>query len=761
MTILRRLWPAGLFGALACLFLWKVVFAGQVFVPAQLLRYLAPWTAEPRPPWNPLMYDSVGQFYPWRHFAAETVRSGTIPLWNPYQFCGTPFVANSQSAVFYPGNLLFYLLPTAYAAGWSVILHLFLAGAFTYLFLRGVDLTHPAAVFGGIAFAFCTWQVSWLHLPTFLATSCWLPLVLHATFRLRQSASPRRAVLLSFAVGMTLLAGHLQIAFYVLLAAGLLAVWPGIGQAAPLGTEPAPRRLRWPRFAAIWLVAVLVGGLLSMPQVLPSLELSRHSHRVGPATAEGYAGYVGYSATPATLATLFLPDFFGNPSNPDNPYVGKIRRGEPFNYAEGAMYVGMPTLLLAALGLLEARRRSRVVGYSAALAVLAMLMALGTSVDALFYFYVPGFAQSGSPGRVLVLWSFALSVMAAFGCDAVVRKEMCTRGLLGSLILVAAVFGLTAAAGMTAMDASPPGLAAGVGRAVTLLLLTSGAALLVSRRSERVHSLMALPAIILVVDLFATGIGYNPTASSSEVYPATPLITELQKRSGHDRIMPVNRGNFSFAGPSAVMPPNGAMVFGLRDVQGYDSLFPGQYKRFMDEIAAPVDPDYKSSPLQVGNMIFAKNPASPLVPVTGTRLLVSREQLGIANERFIEGIYVSELPGAPGRVQLPGGKVSWIRDDPTTVDLEVSSPAAASLVIADQFYPGWRAQIDGEPAEIARSNSVFRQIAVPAGSHRVSFRYLPASFLVGLYVALTSIAACLATLVCMRQLKPLSAIEGA
>src|SRR5512143_2284211 len=165
MTRVRSLVPFALFGILACLFLWKTVFGGQVFVPAQLLRYLSPWAAEPRPPWNPLMYDSVGQFYPWRHFAAESLRGGGIPLWNPYQFSGAPFVANSQSAVLYPGNLLFLFLRPAAAVGWTVVLHLVLAESFMLLFVRAIGGCTIAGTASGIAFAYCTWQVSWLHLP--------------------------------------------------------------------------------------------------------------------------------------------------------------------------------------------------------------------------------------------------------------------------------------------------------------------------------------------------------------------------------------------------------------------------------------------------------------------------------------------------------------------------------------------------------------------------------------------------------------------
>ena len=90
------------------------LFGGRVLLPAGLLRHMLPWSrailsSEPPPPWNPLMWDGIAQFYPWRHYAAEWVARDRFPLWNPHQFCGTPFFANSQSALFYPINALFYL----------------------------------------------------------------------------------------------------------------------------------------------------------------------------------------------------------------------------------------------------------------------------------------------------------------------------------------------------------------------------------------------------------------------------------------------------------------------------------------------------------------------------------------------------------------------------------------------------------------------------------------------------------------------------
>ena len=123
-------------------------------------------------------------------FAARTLHQGFLPLWNPYQFCGTPFVANSQSAVFYPLNLLFVLMPVQAAFGASAWLHLVLTGWLMYGFLRSptFGLGRSAATLGAVAWQLSTWQASWLALPTFLCVSAWLPLALWLTDRPRRSS---------------------------------------------------------------------------------------------------------------------------------------------------------------------------------------------------------------------------------------------------------------------------------------------------------------------------------------------------------------------------------------------------------------------------------------------------------------------------------------------------------------------------------------------------------------------------------------------
>ena len=412
----RRALPFLFLALLPCLLLGPVVSGGEVFLPADLLRDVAPWrTDNPASlvPWNPLQWDGMAEFYPWRLFAAQTLRAGYIPLWNPHQFCGTPFVANSQSAVFYPLNLLFCIFPVARAFGISVLLHLFLSGSFMYGFLRSraFGLGRAAALLGAVAWQLCHWQVAWLALPTFLCVSAWLPLALLLVDRAAERPTALRASGLGLCLGVMLLAGHLQIAAYCF---GLILAY-AVFRVLPL------LKMQWPRLLGAAALALILAFGLAAPQLLPALELARMSHRAGsPVNWTTYTGYVRLAVPPVHLVTLFAPGFFGSPTR--GTYWGVGLNGGPGAYMEYACYGGILTLVLAIAGLISTWRTQAAARFFAVTAIVVLLLALGTPLNALLFFGIPGFSQTGSPGRILVLWSFCLPVLAAIGADALLRR---------------------------------------------------------------------------------------------------------------------------------------------------------------------------------------------------------------------------------------------------------------------------------------------------------------------------------------------------
>ncbi len=788
--------PPLLYLLLSMLFLWRCVFGGQVFLPAGILGSVAPYhgviPASAVPPWNPLRWDGIAQFYPWRHFYAESLRSGTVPLWNPFQFCGTPFVANSQSAVFYPPNLVFALLPTARAFGVNAVLHLTACGWFTFLLLKRFRLFDLSAFAGGVIFAFSAWQVQWLQLPTFLATSCWIPLVLagvHRAFSTEGRVSGgATAALLGGSLGAMLLAGHLQIAFYGLLAGTLLTLtlafrrWrqtlPGVSG----------------RGVLLCAASLAMGGMLCAPQLLPALELSRVSHRAGRPTAEGYAAYTEYALPPAGLVTLTLPNFFGNDYDEANPYWGFYEKhsGElavpvRHNAAETALYVGIVPLLLALLGGLRGARGLK--GRTGAslsspllpalffvlLALLSLLMALGTPVDALFYFGVPGFGQSGSPGRVLCLWALGGAGLAAFGLESLLGSPLTKREggtvLLGFVFVLAAgvsfsAKGIAAVPGELLRGSGIPTLGDVFGRigedGLRLLIFGGGGAALLLFSSRARHRTLFGAGIVLLcgLDLASVGIRVNPTALPEWVYPPTSLTDTLRRELAHERVFPVNQTWSLYRAPDAVLPPNGAMVYGLHDPQGYDSLLTGEYKAFANSLAFPnrfggVD----ASPPEVGNLVFTQNPLALNAPLTGAKFVLYSTQPAVnpnAPPRPAEAPVFGEgdtllypMPHARPRAQetASGGgfAVEWLEDGPTRVRLKTPNlPLAGTVTLQDGFYPGWKASVDGRETPVLRQNGgPFREVSVSPGAHTVIFAYRPASFRLGLFLMGVS-GACLA-----------------
>jgi hypothetical protein len=741
-ALMRRFLPFLLLAALPCLLLWPVVFGGDVFLPADLLRDIAPWrTNNPAAlvPWNPLQWDGMAEFYPWRLFAAQTLKSGYLPLWNPHQFCGTPFVANSQSAVFYPLNLLFCIFPVARAFGVSVLVHLFLTGSFMYGFLRSraLSLGRPAALLGAVAWQLCHWQVAWLELPTFLCVSAWLPLALLLVDRAAERPTALRAAALGLCLGVMLLAGHLQIALYCF---GLISAY-AVFRILPL------LKMQWKPLtgAAVLIIALAFG--LAAPQLLPAVELARMSHRAGnPVNLAAYAGYVRLAVPPVNLVTLFAPGFFGSPTR--GTYWGVGTNGGPGAYMEDACYSGVLTLLLAITGLILTWRTQAATRFFSLTAIIVLLLALGTPLNALLFFGIPGFSQTGSPGRILVLWSFCLPVLAAIGTDALLRRLE-----LKAIGKSAAVFGIAAvAAAIYAVvwinKTAPAGtLAANLATESDLwrlpvgVLLGAAAAIWLAKRGSLSSSRFGGALVLLTAaDLLAAGYGFNRTASPQSVYPVTPLIAFLQAHRAEGRIMPINERWGFYTPPPAILPPNSAMVYGLNDTQGYDSLLTGQYFQF----ATRMD-NGSPAPPENGNMVFTYGFGSKEAREAGARYGVSLTPLpGLVPVFQDNGAFVYEDKGALPRVRTGAGTGLSVQDSSPT-RLEIVLPKGGvqgRVIVADQWYPGWYTYSGGQARRLAKGPAVFRTVIVSDQPQNglLELRYEPTAFRVGLYALCLTLA---------------------
>ncbi len=589
---------------LFALALWgRVLFTGQVLLPGAMLAGFHPFGGNLQAPWSLLQWDSLGQYYPWRHFAGQELRAGHIPLWNPFEFTGTPFVANAQSAVFYPLNLPFWVMDTAYAFGVAAFLHSLLAMFPTYFLMQRWQLSRAASVVAAVAFAGCGYLAAWALLPTLFATASWLPLCLLLFEKSSDDGIKARGATwgLVGALACALLAGHAQIFFYIVLALALRQIF-------------LARRGR----GFIVLVGALAGtALLAMLQILPTLELARYGHRAADvATSEAWQVVRERALQIGQLPSLVVP---GWPA---------------LSFDENFGYVGLGVAILAIVGIFWRDERAkpeikrpltdnngkRAKWFAFTLAIFGLLYALATPLAQLFFFGVPGVSQMGTPGRALVLWSLGAALLAGFGVD-VLRAR-----LKSSLV----------------------------------------------------------PAVALLI--VAAELGFNaftvqPTAPRAQIYPRTALTDWLGERvDERNRVLfytprtqwlPRELLRAPQTHPLGVMPPNGATVYRLHEVNGYDSLSLRQYRAYIngEEFTRVGGQDIEgASPAFNGNMVLINNLQSPVLDALALRYIVVPQGLNLG-ANTPDGVIVLRADGCD----------VWER--PLAGQLRISGAA---------FAPGWK-----------------------------------------------------------------------
>jgi hypothetical protein len=401
-----------------------------------------------------LLRDLYCDFIPWRTFARESIRSGIMPLWNPYSSLGQPFIAFPQTAVFYPLNLMFYVLPVVTALRWFIVLHIFLAGVFMYILMRHWNVVRIAAFVTAIIFMFNGVLISRLEFLSFVSTIIWVPLL----FYLLDNALKKRLVWWSILTGVVmsiqLLAGHAQTFYYAYLSLGLYWFVRAILDA--FATKDIKNILK---LSSLFPLATTVAISLSMIQLLPTMELTNISFR-----AENFNPQIHEASLhPFHLFTFLIPYLFGIPGY-TNVYWGISQ----IEFWAGSFYVGIFTLILillstifvfckkhellnTATSLKDALNNFRILTvFFCALTLMLIILASGmyTPIYNIFYTYFPFFNKFRWPSRIMELAVFSLSIIAGIGAHYIFnirnlpgkKTDRCLYLVLKILIVTDALF---------------------------------------------------------------------------------------------------------------------------------------------------------------------------------------------------------------------------------------------------------------------------------------------------------------------------------
>jgi hypothetical protein len=369
-------------------------------------------------------------YYPLAQWVGQQLHEGVFPLWLPGIFTGYPIFADGELGLAYlPQVALLGLLPAPVALVWLRVLHVFLAGLFTYLFLRGLRLDPLPALGGGLVFAFGSFLTAQMHHENVVRSATWLPAVLGCVDRCIRTGSRRRRAAWSatgaLAFAQSALGLHVQPVLMLAPAAGMYALFRGM--------LPGPR----PLTAIASACAMGVGGLtIAAVQWLPLGEWALASSRRG---GVGYEFASAFALTPVNLPTLLFPFFF---RLPDATTWWTL-----WQHWEIVLYVGIPTLALVVVGLIFSRRIESL--YFFALGLVSLWIGLAHNAP-LFNLHqalwsIPGFSFLRAPGRFSYLVVFACACLAAFGLQALsYRRLRAAVGLAGAVPCVALLAALLA-----------------------------------------------------------------------------------------------------------------------------------------------------------------------------------------------------------------------------------------------------------------------------------------------------------------------------
>jgi len=749
--MLRRRWLL-LVLLLAPLFpLWRAVFGGESIGPYDQIRQMAPWNGPaPAQPWDVLQADGVLQFYAWRDLVLESWGRGEVPAWNPYQLAGTPLLANSQSGGFYPPHILLGVLhvPAGLAMTLLAWFHLAVAGIGTALLSRRFGASRVGATVAGLLFALSPFMLAWTALPSVITTVAWIPWVLAGVtgvFRSDRAVFGRSSLLLAVSTGMMLLAGHLQFSAYGLMAAVILLLALLASSARRESTSETngdPAHAARPPFVSLGNAALglLLGAMLAAAQLLPVLQYGNFSHRRGAPTAEGYQAY-----SASALKTSDLVSRLANPFGQGDP-TEKVVAEAPFstfwpalsragaNYAESALTLGPITLVL--LGLLALRRpRARQWVPLAAVGVVALLLALGTPLNQLLYFAVPGWSATGSPGRISVLFVLAGCALAGLALpddEPLDRRRALMAAGAGALVALLSLVPMT--------DPAPQGVApdawvaiSGASSAYALPFLAATLLALGGAWFAATHP--GRGALVLLASMFVIGL-IEHVPKLVRTGDASFLKTSPMGAVGSERVAVVNSAWGLDRAVPALYPPNTPTAARIHDLAGYDSLI------HRDTVAALRDVNGQDpAPGANGNMMFVKRTADPAkLADAGVTRVWSRQELPQLGQptRTTDGVLEYALPG-PGRASTPNGSGQIEREGLGSLSVRATGPG--TLVVRERNLPGWTAAIGGK--EIPIRGDRWIELDLPDGDSVVDLRYTPPGLSSGRIVSFVALLLCI------------------
>lgn len=672
-----------------------------LFTCAFFIEYLPPWKRVLLP------YDLAHYHYPLAQYTFQALRAGHFPQWDPFIYCGSSLVGNTNAALFYPplwialaANLGRQGLPYQ-AVENLVFVHVWLAFLLCFVWLRRKGLTDLAAALGAGVFAFSGYLCEQLQHLGLVAAYAWAPLGFLGIDEAVEQRRWRPLWKVAAASALSLLAGYVPTWFVFAVCMAAYAAW------------------RWKVLLGT-AAALAASLLLAAVQLLPSwyatsLKDPELKYGAGVRNLEYVLSYL-------------LPNYFD---------FGMRATG---GRADQYLYLGAPALL----GLLCLLRRGGDRRWLPPAIMGTVALVFMTNPYGLVWAVVK---HSNILMQVCRDWYFlagitaAVAPLAALGLDRALRARR--RPVPGWLVAFAVVLLAGWAARQIVLWATG-GLATGwksaLDAAVSLALVAVAVYLLPGTRPGVARAALAIAL------LFAAGADYKAFGTSRRVnagegkmpWEGSPATFYALDQEVYEELRG-NAGYRVFADITGPFPQE-LRHFGLATPQGVDPFLTREYTALVQRVARfrearepEIGPDDAEALRLFGVRYFITSEAAgPLYPRLSKDPHFRKLEPSESYFKVFE--YLHAAPPY-GWTSGTAGTVEPLLRAPERRIFHLRSESGGRFALSEQFFPGWRATVDGAPARIHPWQGAFQAVDVPAGEHRVEFRYRAAGLAPGVCVS--------------------------
>lgn len=718
--------------------------------------------------------DISHQFISWREFAFDEIRKGNFPLWCPNVYSGMPFFGGFQSALLYPLNYIYLILPVHKAINFSIAIHVFLAGLFMYLWCEHRKLHILASLVSSFLFMFC--GAHFLHIMsghlTILCTLPWVPLLFLSVDGFYQDYSFKWIFLGIFSVSMQILAGHPQYVYFTFLAVVFYIFF--------LILSNKEKKLK---FLPGVIFMYAGGALLSAVQLITGLDSSLNECVRAGGVDYKFASVFSYP--PECFITFLSPDFFGDMVN--FKYWGRCYLWET------SIFIGITGLVLAIYGAIYGLNKNKKV--FSLMVVIFLIFALGsyTPLFKIFYYCIPLFNKFRGTSKFIFQASLFLIMLSGTGFDTIIRSgKINKKFILCMFVAFLIIFFYSMFLGgifapgysqtvfkdfLNHLNNSQDSLflktflsspdfvfqaKAWAFKSLIISLTILFFLILFFYFFNSCRKLVYMIFLMAFIEIFFFAKSSITTFDIGETY-FNDMVEFQKKTPGDYRILNLEDSNI-------------ALFTGMKDIWGRESTGPiKRYAQFM-AFTQGEDPDtinvylHFSSPHRLYTMLrlryifegYGKNkkitvldrPMERLVLIRDYLVIKDREEIfnKMGDDKFDPGETVI-LEASPSPEPVNSGEKDSVKivnssTDHITVEANLEEPAI--LLITDTYSKDWHVTpLNGSiqsKYNIMPANYCLQAIPLSGGHHLFRVEYLPFSFSIGKWISIFSCLAYIITL---------------